>query len=68
MAEKLRQSIAALGIWHNAPEPASPLTVSIGLATMTPAPGTSCRLLILAADKGLYMAKHSGRNQVVVAD
>jgi len=68
VAEKLRQSIAALGIWHNAPEPASPLTVSIGLATMTPAPGTSCRLLILAADKGLYMAKHSGRNQVVVAD
>ncbi|MGI4837585.1 MAG: diguanylate cyclase [Janthinobacterium lividum] len=64
VAEKLRQSIAALKIAHNAPVEDSFLTVSIGLSTMTPAQSTSCRLLISAADKGLYLAKHNGRNQV----
>lgn len=68
VAEKLRQSIEALSIRNNAPAPGSPLTVSIGLSTMTPAQGSNCRQLILAADKGLYMAKHSGRNRVVVAE
>ena len=68
VAEKLRQSIEALKIVHNAPEPGAVLTVSIGLATMTPSQGSSCRVLISAADKGLYMAKHNGRNQVRVAD
>ncbi len=64
MAEKLRQSIAALKIAHNAPVEDSYLTVSIGLATITPVQSTNCRLLISAADKGLYLAKHNGRNQV----
>ena len=68
VAEKLRQSIEALNIVHNAPEPGVALTVSIGLATMTPSQGSNCRVLISAADKGLYMAKHNGRNQVRVAD
>lgn len=66
LAEKLRQSVAALNIAHTAPEQGSTLTVSIGVATMTPQPGTNCRQLILAADKGLYQAKHNGRNQVQI--
>ncbi|MBN2993503.1 diguanylate cyclase [Pseudomonas cedrina subsp. fulgida] len=42
------------------------MTISIGLSTMTPAQGTNCRQLIMAADKGLYTRKHSGCHQVGV--
>ncbi|WP_166360037.1 response regulator [Pseudomonas akapageensis] len=66
LAEKLRQTIEALQIPHVSPEPGSSLTVSIGLATMVPQVGSHCRQLISAADKGLYLAKHNGRNQVGV--
>jgi len=64
VAEKLRMAVAALKIPHNAPTEGSSLTISIGLSTMTPQQGTDCRQVILAADKGLYTAKHNGRNQV----
>ena len=67
VAEKLRQTVLALGIPHTAPAADARLTVSIGLATQTPAVGSHCRLLISAADKGLYQAKNSGRNQVGIA-
>jgi two-component system chemotaxis family response regulator WspR len=66
VAEKLRQTVIALRIPHIAPVAGSTLTVSIGLATMTPTRADNCRELISLADKGLYQAKHSGRNQVVV--
>jgi two-component system chemotaxis family response regulator WspR len=66
LAEKLRLTIEALQIPHVAPAPGASLTVSIGLATMTPPIGSHCRQLISAADKGLYLAKHNGRNQVGV--
>ena len=64
VAEKLRQTVAALKIPHNSPTEGSSLTISIGLSTITPKAGSNCRDLILAADKGLYLAKNSGRNQV----
>jgi two-component system chemotaxis family response regulator WspR len=67
VAEKLRQTIMGLKIAHTVPEAASHLTVSIGLATLTPGVGSHCRQLISAADKGLYLAKNSGRNQVGIA-
>ncbi|MCW0919988.1 PleD family two-component system response regulator [Pseudomonas sp. RG1] len=64
LAEKLRQTVAALKIPHNTPAEGSSLTISIGLATMVPQAGSDCRLLISAADRGLYLAKKNGRNQV----
>ncbi|UVK84235.1 PleD family two-component system response regulator [Pseudomonas sichuanensis] len=67
IAEKLRQTIMGLNIAHTVPEHGSYLTVSIGLATQTPAVGSRCRQLISAADKGLYQAKNNGRNQVGIA-
>ena len=67
VAEKLRQSVVAMNIAHDLPVANSWLTVSIGLATLTPGIGSHCRQLISAADKGLYLAKNSGRNQVGIA-
>ncbi|AAY36360.1 MULTISPECIES: response regulator [Pseudomonas] len=64
LAEKLRQSVSGMNIPHIAPAPGSSLTVSIGVATMTPQLGMPSRQLILDADKGLYQAKNNGRNQV----
>ncbi|EKG33066.1 response regulator [Pseudomonas avellanae] len=64
LAEKLRQSVAGMKIPHIAPVPGSSLTVSIGVATVTPQVGRHSRQLILDADKGLYLAKNNGRNQV----
>ncbi|UVK99733.1 diguanylate cyclase domain-containing protein [Pseudomonas sp. B21-048] len=64
VAEKLRLTVAALKIPHIFPTEGSSLTISIGLSTLIPQPGSDCRQLISAADKGLYLAKNNGRNQV----
>ena len=64
VAEKLRQTVEALKIPHIAPVEGASLTISIGLSTVTPQPNSHCRQLISAADKGLYLAKNNGRNQV----
>ena len=64
MAEKLRQSVLALKIPHATPDGGESLTVSIGVSTFTPQQGGDSRQLISAADKGLYLAKHNGRNRV----
>ncbi|MEB0028520.1 PleD family two-component system response regulator [Pseudomonas sp. MH9.2] len=66
LAEKLRQTVEGLNIPHIFSLPGSILTISIGLATMIPQPGSNSRQLIMDADKGLYSAKNNGRNQVVV--
>jgi two-component system chemotaxis family response regulator WspR len=66
LAEKLRQIVEGLNIPHIFPAPGARLTISIGLATLIPQPGSSSRQLIMEADKGLYLAKNNGRNQVVV--
>jgi len=66
LAEKLRMTVAGMKIPHIAPAPGSSLTVSIGVSTLTPEIGSNCRQLIQEADKGLYAAKHNGRNQVAV--
>ncbi|MCG8910165.1 MULTISPECIES: PleD family two-component system response regulator [Pseudomonas] len=67
LAEKLRRSVQELNIRHELPSPGSPLTVSVGVATLIPQAGQTCRQLIELADQALYNAKHGGRNQVAIA-
>lgn len=57
IADTICRSIAALDVEH------APLTVSIGVAALIPFNGLETTDLIAAADKALYVAKASGRNQ-----
>jgi diguanylate cyclase (GGDEF)-like protein len=49
------------------PSHPAPLTVSIGVASITPLVTMEFSGLVEAADKALYAAKAAGRNQSTVA-
>ncbi|HZV00532.1 MAG TPA: GGDEF domain-containing protein [Planctomycetota bacterium] len=61
LAERLRKEVAASPV--TAGEKAIPVTASFGVAAFEPSMG-SVEALVEAADKQLYVAKKSGRNQV----
>ncbi len=68
LAERCRQKIEDLGIEHEESEAGKCVTVSIGVATLTPEAATqSARALVKAADEALYQAKQQGRNRVVAS-
>lgn len=66
IANILREKVEQLSIPHNAPTPNSVVTVSVGLATLTPRISEESKMLIELADKALYLAKSSGRNRVAI--
>ncbi|MFG5861582.1 diguanylate cyclase [Metapseudomonas sp. CR1201] len=68
LAEKVRRTVEALCIHHDLPAPGSVLSVSVGVATLTPKLGQSSLVLVDLADQGLYRAKNNGRNQVAMAE
>jgi diguanylate cyclase (GGDEF)-like protein len=49
-------------------DPASPLTVSIGVSDLERAGSTSPEALRDSADRALYAAKAAGRDQAALAD
>lgn len=66
LADRIREHVAALKLEH-APAAVWPhVTLSIGVASYTADRLNSPAALIEAADKGLYAAKRSGRNRVVL--
>jgi diguanylate cyclase (GGDEF)-like protein len=64
VAEKLRKTVEKLGIVF-ADSELGHVTVSIGIASVTPTPAGDSWQLISAADAALYRAKASGRNCAV---
>jgi diguanylate cyclase (GGDEF)-like protein len=77
VAETVRAAVYNLAIAHppaldsfasQASAPPRRLTVSVGCAALTPAPGAQFQQLIEMADQALYQAKGIGRNCVCVAD
>jgi len=66
LAEVIRGAIESLGQAH-AESPYEKVTVSIGVATLTPEKAQQPENLIHMADDALYRAKNQGRNCVVLA-
>lgn len=63
--ENLRRGIEALGLAHAYSDAAPVVTLSIGLAYLTPQPHQSPEDALRLADVALYLAKEQGRNCVV---
>ena len=64
VAQRLRESVAALGLEHGPTSPSPHVTVSVGFAAMVPRRGMLLRDLIATADAGLLRAKAEGRDRV----
>ena len=62
-AEKIRHAIHLMNLPHGA-SPFARVTLSIGIAAMTPEADNPPQELIEHADRALYRAKHSGRDRV----
>jgi len=63
-AQKVCKSVAHVGIPHEKSDISDVVTVSIGVATITPLLDQDVSTLIRDADKNLYQAKANGRNCV----
>lgn len=68
LPEQLRMSVRSLKIVHEKSPTDQYLTVSIGVALVTPGTKRSLAGCIQLADEALYLAKERGRNQVRVKE
>jgi diguanylate cyclase (GGDEF)-like protein len=66
LGECCRATVAGSKIPHHASPVRPVVTVSVGVATMTPAVGEEPSRLVKTADQALYRAKLLGRNHVVM--
>ena len=66
LANKIIDAVEQLAIAHAYSKAAKHVTLSIGIATMCPEDESSEAQLLENADKALYLAKESGRNQCCV--
>ena len=64
LADRLRESVAALGLPHAGSDIAPHVTLSIGVATLEAGGADSFDGLLQRADRALYRAKSRGRDRV----
>lgn len=64
VAERILRSVRDLEIPHACSKAAQVVTLSVGIACMTPSTGTRPLDMIGQADQALYLAKFNGRNQM----
>jgi diguanylate cyclase (GGDEF)-like protein len=64
IAERMQARVRALGIKHSASDVDRVVTISLGVATLTPSSDLEFQVLIEAADKQLYEAKNTGRARI----
>jgi diguanylate cyclase (GGDEF)-like protein len=63
VAERLRVHVERLQLPHEGSCCSAVVTISAGMATITPTADRSCETLVAAADLSLFRAKHEGRNR-----
>lgn len=68
VAERILASVRALGRPHAFSPVAPHVTLSLGAATLQPAPDQPASALVGAADQALYGAKEAGRDRVLAWD
>lgn len=65
VAREIKKAVAALGIEHQSSKVNPNITLSFGVAAITPSADLSSKILIETADRALYGAKSKGRNQIL---
>lgn len=66
--ERVQRKVEALGIAHPKSAVSPVVTVSTGAAFVRPSTERSPQGAIMLADRGLYAAKHAGRNRATLLD
>lgn len=64
LAERILHKVRELNIKHESSRVSDVVTISIGAASVIPSRETTSSMFIEVADKALYQAKQSGRNNV----
>ncbi len=68
VAERIRATVAAMAIPHEGVAAGARVSISLGVASVTPSAASTSASLVEAADRCLYAAKHAGRNRVSTTD
>ena len=68
VAERMRSSVAGLGLRHPRSTTGEHVTISVGLACAIPTRTSDPARLITAADAALYLSKTEGRNRVTAEE